>query len=159
MLIWLVAVVAGSAAAFAQYRFGGALHARVPLVMRALALTIVVGLLLDGPIGPSRAARTYVALDASASWRAGGDSSLWRRAVATADSARGDSLLLFGDSLRGGGSMRAFFQTLHAALCEIFDESAYARFLARRGIPSSVDAYAEFLRETESARARKPRCC
>lgn len=102
MVIWLIAVLVGSAAAFAQYRFGGALHARVPLVMRAVALSIVVALLLDGPIGPSRAARAYVALDASASWRAGGDSSLWRRARASADSAPGDSLLLFGDSLRAG---------------------------------------------------------
>lgn len=102
MLIWLVAVVVGSAAAFAQYRFGGALHARVPLAMRAVALSIVVALLLDGPIGPSRAARAYVALDVSSSWRAGGDSALWRRALASADSARGDSLLLFGDSLRAG---------------------------------------------------------
>ena len=53
----------------------------------------------------------------------------------------------------------AFFKTLRAALCEIFDESAYSRFLVRRGMASSVAAYAEFLRETEKERARRPRCC
>ena len=55
--------------------------------------------------------------------------------------------------------LRAFFQTLRAVLDEIFDESAYSRFLARRGMASSVAAYAEFLRETEKERARRPRCC
>jgi hypothetical protein len=44
-------------------------------------------------------------------------------------------------------------------LQEIFEESAYARFLERRGIPSSREAYANFLRETESSRVRRPRCC
>jgi hypothetical protein len=53
----------------------------------------------------------------------------------------------------------AFFRTLRAVLREIFDESAYARFLARREVVSSVAAYAEFLKETEYSRARKPRCC
>ena len=53
----------------------------------------------------------------------------------------------------------AFFKTLRAVLCEIFDESAYSRFLVQRGMASSVAAYAEFLRETEKERARRPRCC
>jgi hypothetical protein len=55
--------------------------------------------------------------------------------------------------------IRAFFRTLRAALREIFDESAYARFLSRREMASSAAAYAEFLKETDYARARKPRCC
>jgi len=55
--------------------------------------------------------------------------------------------------------IRMFFRILRAAISEIFDESAYARFLARRGTVSSVAAYAEFQRETEQVRARKPRCC
>lgn len=46
-----------------------------------------------------------------------------------------------------------------ATLQEIFEESAYARFLERRGLPSSREAYAAFLRETEAARVRRPRCC
>lgn len=48
---------------------------------------------------------------------------------------------------------------VHATLQEIFEESAYARFLERRNIASSREAYAIFLRETESSRVRRPRCC
>lgn len=46
-----------------------------------------------------------------------------------------------------------------AALREIFDEGAYARFLRRAGMPSSVEAYAAFCREREGRSARRPRCC
>ena len=42
---------------------------------------------------------------------------------------------------------------------EIFDESAYTRFLTRHGIASSRTAYAEFLREQEILKARRPKCC
>ena len=48
---------------------------------------------------------------------------------------------------------------LSAALREIFDESAYLRFLERHKIASSCAAYAAFLRERELAQARRPRCC
>jgi hypothetical protein len=48
---------------------------------------------------------------------------------------------------------------IRATLQEIFEESAYARFLERRGLASSREAYAAFLRETEAARIRRPRCC
>lgn len=44
-------------------------------------------------------------------------------------------------------------------LREIFDESAYERFLARRGLASSSAAYSEFLRENDVRRERRPRCC
>jgi hypothetical protein len=46
-----------------------------------------------------------------------------------------------------------------AVLREIFDESAYARFLARNRLSASRTAYAEFLREHEVAKVRRPRCC
>ena len=48
---------------------------------------------------------------------------------------------------------------IRAVLTEIFEESAYARFLERQGISSSREAYSEFLSETEAARVRRPRCC
>ena len=48
---------------------------------------------------------------------------------------------------------------LRAVLGEIFEESAYARFLERRGMESSRDAYAGFLREGEAARETRARCC
>ena len=46
-----------------------------------------------------------------------------------------------------------------ATLREIFDESAYARFLSERQLASSRAAYASFRREYEVTKARRPRCC
>jgi len=46
-----------------------------------------------------------------------------------------------------------------AILREIFDESAYARFLERRQLRTSPSAYAEFLAESRQQRERRPRCC
>jgi hypothetical protein len=48
---------------------------------------------------------------------------------------------------------------LVSAFREIFDESAYARFLNRRQIAPSREAYAAFCCEYEAAKARRPRCC
>jgi hypothetical protein len=48
---------------------------------------------------------------------------------------------------------------LLAALREIFDESAYARFLSRTQMVSSPQAYAAFRLEFEEAKARRPKCC
>jgi len=51
-----------------------------------------------------------------------------------------------------------------SALREIFDESAYNRFLDRRQLPSSREAYAAFRRNTKQPRradhaaAEKPSC-
>jgi hypothetical protein len=56
-------------------------------------------------------------------------------------------------------SIRSFARTLVEALQEIFDEAAYARFLRRERAESSCEAYGRYLRETESARERRPRCC
>lgn len=46
-----------------------------------------------------------------------------------------------------------------AALREIFDESAYARFLDQRQLVSSRATYAAFRQEHEAAKARRPKCC
>ncbi len=46
-----------------------------------------------------------------------------------------------------------------ATLREIFDESAYVRFLTRNHLASSPAAYASFLRESELTKARRARCC
>jgi hypothetical protein len=48
---------------------------------------------------------------------------------------------------------------LFSALREIFDESAYSRFLARHEMRSCPDAYAVFLREQENLKARSAKCC
>ena len=55
--------------------------------------------------------------------------------------------------------LRRVFRILLAALREIFDESAYARFLIHHQVPSGRASYAAFLREQEVAKARRPRCC
>ena len=60
---------------------------------------------------------------------------------------------------RFGGRLKAALALLGAALREIFDESAYARFLARHQTASSPAAYEAFRRENELAKARRPRCC
>ena len=44
-------------------------------------------------------------------------------------------------------------------LREIFDEAAYARFLSRNRMASSAEAYADFRREVEQAKVRRPKCC
>ena len=48
--------------------------------------------------------------------------------------------------------------TFVAALREIFDESAYRRFLQRTGHKHCRASYREFLCERQSAKPR-PRCC
>lgn len=48
---------------------------------------------------------------------------------------------------------------LLCTLREIFDESAYSRYLSRHGMASCPNAYAAFLREQEMMKARRPKCC
>ncbi len=56
-------------------------------------------------------------------------------------------------------ALSRFGQLLLATLREIFEESAYERFLERRGCASSREAYAAFLHETQHVRERRARCC
>jgi hypothetical protein len=51
------------------------------------------------------------------------------------------------------------FTVFVAALQEIFDESAYKRFLNRKSLKSSRQAYAIFCQENDQAKSRMPRCC
>lgn len=51
------------------------------------------------------------------------------------------------------------FLVISAALREIFDESAYQRFLDRTHLKSSPSAYAVFCQENEQGKSRRPRCC
>lgn len=46
-----------------------------------------------------------------------------------------------------------------ASLREIFDESAYARFLRRTHSVPSCQAYAAFQGELDAVRHRRPKCC
>ncbi|HLW89568.1 MAG TPA: hypothetical protein VKR57_13820 [Terriglobales bacterium] len=52
-----------------------------------------------------------------------------------------------------------FATVLVSCLREIFDESAYLRFLRTHRMSSSPEAYAEFCEERAAVSARRPRCC
>jgi hypothetical protein len=51
------------------------------------------------------------------------------------------------------------WKLLRATLREIFDESAYDRFLLRTNASRSVASYRAFTRERDAAMLKKPRCC
>jgi len=50
-------------------------------------------------------------------------------------------------------------QIIVAMLREIFDESAYERFLKRAKLQPSMESYSAFSREREAARNHCPKCC
>jgi hypothetical protein len=50
-------------------------------------------------------------------------------------------------------------RTLRAALREIFDETAYDRFLLRTHASRTAASYRDFTRERDAAMLKKPRCC
>ena len=105
MTAWLLALGAGLLFAALQY---GRLVAREgagvvpPAMLRFAAITLLVALLLDARAGRDDAPSPLVALDASRSWTRG-DTTRWGAALARARALVGDSLLLFGDSLRLAG--------------------------------------------------------
>ena len=63
---------------------------------------------------------------------------------------------------KSGSALAAIRQPLalfRAALREIFDESAYRRFLTQHQLTSSPTAYSSFCHERDQGRASRPRCC
>lgn len=104
MMRWALAAITGLVIAALHYR--GLLRANPSLAaLRALGAALVAAILLGAPAAPGRAARPLVVLDASASWRRGGDAgSRWREALDSARRVAPDSLLLAGDSVRAAGS-------------------------------------------------------
>jgi hypothetical protein len=101
MVMWAIAVVAGIAAAILAYGARPSGLARFAALARLIAVAGSVALLLDAAGGTQHVARPIVALDASASWRRGRDSAAFLSAYRAARSDAIDSLLLFGDSVRG----------------------------------------------------------
>lgn len=103
MILWTLSLAAGLALAVLTYGVRVPSTARVTFALRALVATLATALLLDAPLGAARPPRPWVALDASASWLAAGDSTRWLSALEMADSASSagaNSMLLFGDTLR-----------------------------------------------------------
>ena len=58
-----------------------------------------------------------------------------------------------------GDKARSMARLIRATLREIFDESAYERFLRRHQVHPSRESYRSFLREAALRRERRPRCC
>jgi hypothetical protein len=116
MLSWIIALAAGLGLAALSYRRPSH-SARGVFALRALAGLCAVALLLDAPLAPSRPIAPWVGVDVSASWQLvdaaavapavsglAGAPTGWAAARATVDSllaAGADSVLLFGDSVRG----------------------------------------------------------
>lgn len=103
MSVWIIAAGIGLVLAALSYAGRGApaLAARLSLAsLRAISVALLVALVLDAPAGRSRQTPPLVALDASLSWTRGTDSAAFRRAVDRARSLAGDTVWLFGDSLR-----------------------------------------------------------
>ena len=107
MAQWLVALAVGLGLGALQY---GARLPRASLLpaalLRCAAVALLVALLLDAPAERSRPRAPLVALDASASWRRAG-SDAWKAALDSVRAAQGDTLLLFGDSVRVAGRLSA----------------------------------------------------
>ncbi|HEX6966025.1 MAG TPA: hypothetical protein VF166_09510 [Gemmatimonadaceae bacterium] len=103
MTLWIISALVGLALAGLLYGWRdprGAARAAPLIVLRAIAFTVLVALILDAPAGPAHPSPPLVALDASQSWMRAGDSASWRHAVQEARTTARDSLLLFGDSVR-----------------------------------------------------------
>lgn len=62
-------------------------------------------------------------------------------------------------SARIGSAFSAIRSTCLDVLREIFDESAYRRFLERRQLKPSQASYAAFRHEHEHDKALQARCC
>jgi hypothetical protein len=104
MLPWLLAIVAGLAAAGVQYGRAALAPRMLPLaLLRAIAVAVVVALLLDARAGAGTVPEPEVALDASESWTRAGCTA-WRQALDSARHlARGRSSR-FGEALREDGA-------------------------------------------------------
>ena len=61
--------------------------------------------------------------------------------------------------MRLKGMFETFCAILLMTLREIFDENAYARYLARVNATPSRASYAAFLAERRAAELRRVRCC
>ncbi len=105
MIKALLALAAGVVATFASYPRGSVAGplVRAAAVLRGLAVAVLAALALDVSFGGATRVRPMVALDASASWRRGGDTARFAAARSAALSAASDSVLAFGDSIRRAG--------------------------------------------------------
>lgn len=102
MLLWLLAIALAAAATYAAYPPAATRSpmARGSAALRFVGLSLAAALGLNAALGGARAPRPLVALDVSASWGRGGDTSRFAQALAAAEAAARDSVVAFGDSTR-----------------------------------------------------------
>ena len=78
------------------------------------------------------------------------------------NSSRRDSRRRLSSLAKPGSLLSTLSQMASVSLAilrEIFDESAYERFLTQHQLTSSAAAYASFCHDRDHSRARRPRCC
>ncbi|MCC6771302.1 MAG: hypothetical protein IT360_08835 [Gemmatimonadaceae bacterium] len=107
MIPWLIALAAGVAAAAAVYARARPKGRAATAALRAISVTSLVALALNTVLGARRVPSPLVALDASASWGRGRDTAGFAAAAQAARREGGDSLFVFGDSLRLAGDTLA----------------------------------------------------
>ena len=92
-------------------------------LLRSVAATLIAAMLLAAPSGRARPQHPLVALDVSASWTRGDPAlSAWRKAAAAASSlAAGDSMLLFGDSIRRAAKPPSRPAHSHSLIAPVLD--------------------------------------
>ncbi|MGQ0646260.1 MAG: hypothetical protein ACT4P7_01745 [Gemmatimonadaceae bacterium] len=102
MIFWILALAAGAFGVYMAYPSVRSASAatRLAAVLRGVGITLAVALGLNVILGSSRAPRPMVALDVSASWLRGGDSTRYVAARRAALDTSADSVLAFGDSAR-----------------------------------------------------------
>src|SRR5512138_2413846 len=106
MALWLLATLAGLAAAALQYGVQALRPAVAPLaLLRALVVAVVVAMLVGAPGGRSKPLAPEIALDASESWtRGGGACDRWSAALDSVSRLGRGTRLRFGDSVRADDS-------------------------------------------------------
>lgn len=104
MTPWLIAAAVGAAIAALAYvpQRAPSVPLRAALApLRALALTLIIALVLDAPLGRPGVALPAIFIDGSISM--GRESaSLWHAAWDSAGAVRSDSIWVFGDTVRAG---------------------------------------------------------
>ena len=104
MSLWLLALGAGllvAALSYARLRAPSVARRAGLAALRATAVALAVALMLDAPLGPSKPVSPAVFVDASLSMGRDG-APLWRAALDSARAIGGDSIWMFGDTIRAG---------------------------------------------------------
>src|SRR5262245_49997857 len=105
MSLWLIAVAAGLALAFVQYGWRDLRTTAgvwPPAILRAVAATLIVALVLDAPAARAKPAAAWAAVDGSLSLvrGAGTDSAVLHGVRSATADVHAESTFTFGDSLR-----------------------------------------------------------